>query len=131
VTHVQNNMCMDMGVGRGGARGLWRPLDFENVNKKGYFLSFEWENTNLTTSSPPRKILEKSPSAPPGKNQSDAHVHGRIHVCTVLSKAAGCAALHYPLAASSANIPLSRFSCDMCNSMRSNAHDKRKAMLRS
>ena len=52
--------------------GFGHPLDFENFIKKSYFLNFEWEKTNFTTFVPPGKILEKSPSAPPGKNPSDA-----------------------------------------------------------
>jgi len=61
-----------MGVGRGrGDLVLW----ILNISaKKSCFLNFEWEKTNFTTfGPPPGKILEKSPSGPPGKNPSDAH----------------------------------------------------------
>jgi len=64
-----------MGVGRGKRGGL-APLDFGNFSKKCCFLSFEWEKTNFTTFGPPTKILEKSLSAPSGKNPSDAHGTG-------------------------------------------------------
>jgi len=62
------------------------PLDFENFSKKGCFLSFEWEKTNLTTSVPPRKILEKALSGPPGRNSPDAHVrdHESYFVTVIL-----------------------------------------------
>jgi len=55
-----------MGVVRGGRI-------FKFPAKKVVF-SFEWEKTNSTTFGPPGKILEKSPSAPPRKNPSDARV---------------------------------------------------------
>jgi len=32
------------------------PLDFENFNKKGCFLDFEWEKTNFTTFGPLKKF---------------------------------------------------------------------------
>jgi len=61
-----------MGVGKGG--GAKVPLDFENFIKKGCFPSFEWEKAISPLLGPPRRILEKNPSAfPPGKNPSDAH----------------------------------------------------------
>jgi len=50
-----------MGIGRGGRRDL-APWILTFSAKKGCFLSFEWEKTNFTTFTPPRKILEKSPS---------------------------------------------------------------------
>ena len=52
-----------MGVGRGG-RGALGPWILKISAKKGCFRSFEWEKSNLTTFSPPTKILYKSPSAP-------------------------------------------------------------------
>ena len=58
-----------MGVGR----GPWPP-GFWKFSKKGCFLSFEWEKTNFTAFGPSRKILEKFPSGPSGKNSSDSHV---------------------------------------------------------
>ena len=54
----------DMGVGRGGA-GEPFPLDFENFSKKNCFLSFEWEKTNFTTSSPPLKNFWTNPLVTP------------------------------------------------------------------
>jgi len=54
-----------MGVGRGGAGGPRRPLDFEiYIAKKGCFLSFEWEKTNFTTFVPLEKFW-KNPLVPP------------------------------------------------------------------
>jgi len=44
-----------MGVGK-GVKGGQVPLHFENFN--------EWKKWNLATFGPPRKILEKSLSAP-------------------------------------------------------------------
>jgi len=50
----------------GGEGGPFDPPEFRNFNKKGCFLSFDWEKRNLITfGPPPRKILEKSPSALP------------------------------------------------------------------
>jgi len=49
---MQSHTCM--GVGRWG-RG--HPWILKISAKKGCFLSFEWEKTNFTTFSPPRKIL--------------------------------------------------------------------------
>jgi len=49
----------------GVERGALSLLDFEFFSKKGYFLSFEREKTNFATFGPPRKILKKSPNAPP------------------------------------------------------------------
>jgi len=59
-----------MGVGR-GAKPL---LDFEIFSKKSCFLDFEWKKQIAPLLSPPGIILEKSSSAPPGKNPSYAHV---------------------------------------------------------
>jgi len=42
-----------MGVGKGSRGRARAPLAFENSNKKGYFLSFEWEKMNFTTFGPP------------------------------------------------------------------------------
>ena len=54
-----------MGIGRGRQGGPTLLLDFENFSKKGCFIDFEWEKTNITTFDPAGKILEKSPSGPP------------------------------------------------------------------
>jgi len=35
-------------MSEGGCKGTLIPLDFENLSKKGCFLSFEWETTNFT-----------------------------------------------------------------------------------
>ena len=51
----------------GGAGDLWTDLILEISSKRGCFLTFDGEKTNFTTFSPPRKILEKSPSSPLGK----------------------------------------------------------------
>ena len=55
-----------MGVGMGGKGGPSTPRNLEISTKKGCFLSFDWEKRNLITfGPPPRKFLEKSPSALP------------------------------------------------------------------
>jgi len=56
--HYKSTLASEGGLG---------PLHFEDFNKKSYFLSFELEKKNFTTSSPPRKILEKSPLFSPWK----------------------------------------------------------------
>jgi len=61
-----------MGVGKGAGEAK-APLDFEIFSKKGCFLSFVWEKQISPLLTPSGKFLEKSPSAPPGKNPSDAH----------------------------------------------------------
>ena len=53
-------------------RGARPPCILKISVKQGCFLNVEWEK-NFTFSDPPGNILEKSPSAPPGKNPSDAH----------------------------------------------------------
>jgi len=64
-----------MGVGRGGAEGANTPRRILKISaKKGCILNFKWKKANFTTLAPPGKILEKPPSAPPGKYPSDAHV---------------------------------------------------------
>jgi len=50
-------------VGR-GRTGTLVPWILKISVKKGCFLSFEWEKSNLTTFCPPRKILDRSHSAP-------------------------------------------------------------------
>jgi len=57
-----------------GGQGALPPQDIENFSKKGCFLNFDWKKQISPLLAPPRKILKKSPSAPPGKNLSDAHV---------------------------------------------------------
>ena len=64
---------------RKGWQGGLVPWILKISAKQGCFLNFEWEKTKFTTFGPPGKILEKSPSAPPGKNPSDAH----YCVCTL------------------------------------------------
>jgi len=59
---ISKDKHVPMGVGRGA--GGHAPSVFENFSKKGCFLSFDWEKLNFTPSGPPRKTLEKSPSAP-------------------------------------------------------------------
>jgi len=44
-----------MGVGKEGRGGLRHHLDFENLSKKGCFLSFKQEKRNFTNFSPPLK----------------------------------------------------------------------------
>jgi len=58
---------------KGRSVGAFCPLDFENLSKKSCFLSFEWEKNKFCHFCPPLKILEKSPSGLPGKNNSAAH----------------------------------------------------------
>jgi len=67
-----------MGVQRTGGLG---PLDFENIIKKGCFLSSEWEKTKFSNLGP---LFWKNPLVfPPGKSPPDAH--GKVHyVCVVI-----------------------------------------------
>jgi len=44
------------------------------------FFNFEWEKQISPFLLPPRKFLEKSPSATPGKNPSDAHEHNSFEI---------------------------------------------------
>jgi len=59
-----------MGVGGGGKI----PWILKISAKKVVFLDSSGEKF-FNTFGPPRKYLEKSPSAPPGKNPSNAHVY--------------------------------------------------------
>jgi len=43
-----------------GAGEPWPPLDFENLSKKGHFLSFEWVKPNFTTFAVPLVKFWKS-----------------------------------------------------------------------
>jgi len=62
---IHCSVCvLRIGVKRGGG-GPRSTLDFENFNKKGCFLSYDWEKTNFTTFVSPGKIWEKSPGGPP------------------------------------------------------------------
>jgi len=56
-----------MGVGKGGQGGPRSLLDIEILSIKSCFLYFEWDNNKFHHFWPPGKILEKSPSGPPGK----------------------------------------------------------------
>jgi len=61
----------DPWASEGGACPL---QDFEIISKKGCFFQFRGLKTKCHHFWPPlEKILEKSPTAPPGKNLSDAH----------------------------------------------------------
>ena len=51
----------------GRGRGSWPHPGFWNFQKKGRFLSFEWEKLNLTTFDSPGNNLEKSRVTPPWK----------------------------------------------------------------
>jgi len=64
-----------MGVGRKG-RGPWPPPVFWKLQqKKVVFSILRCKKQISPLLAPSGKILEKSPSGPPGKNPSDAHVH--------------------------------------------------------
>ena len=52
-----------------GGRGGLAPLDFENISKKGCFLSFELEKPNFTTFGPLEKLW-KNPLVPPPRKKS-------------------------------------------------------------
>jgi len=54
-------------------KGAKAPWILKFLAKKGWFLSFEWEKSNVTIFGPTRKSLEKSSRGPLGKNPSDAH----------------------------------------------------------
>jgi len=69
------HVAQAMGVGRGGRGWPRPPLDFEIIGKKGYFFQFR-RVKNKTHFWPTWKNLGKSPTAPPGKNLSDAHGTG-------------------------------------------------------
>jgi len=60
-------VCTSMGVGKGGQGGPRSLLDIEILSIKSCFLYFEWDNNKFHHFWPPGKILEKSPSGPPGK----------------------------------------------------------------
>jgi len=55
-----------MGVGKEEV-GAFGPLDFETFSRKSLFSWFRVGKTSFTPFTSPKKILEKSPSAPRGK----------------------------------------------------------------
>jgi len=59
----------------GGRGGLGHPWVLKISAKKVVFSISRGKKSDFTTLGLPGKILEKSPSDPPGKNSSDAHDH--------------------------------------------------------